>query len=139
MPTKHKRVPCWTNSLVCTTSTNALRFIAGVFKKTARLSDVIGRLGNTEFAVLAPDTRAEGVTTLAKRLADAVGSGQPLREMASVRSHAGYEAIVDYHERPMEPLDMLFNATAALRKARLENDHNGNWIRQFEEETRSNT
>lgn len=120
-------------------TTNALRSIAGVLKKTARLSDVIGRFGNTEFAVLAPDTRAVGITVLARRLAKAVGSEHPMREMPAMRCHAGYEAIPDYHEHPVEPLDMFFNASTALRQARLESDRTGDWIRPFQKTTVTGT
>src|SRR5690242_6285618 len=43
-------------------------------KAAARLSDVIGRLGATEFAVLAPGTDAEGARRLAERLASSVSA-----------------------------------------------------------------
>jgi diguanylate cyclase (GGDEF)-like protein len=108
--------------------------IAEVFKTTARLSDIVGRLGKTEFAIIAPDTNAQGATQLAKRLADAAISAHPGQQVPDVNFRAGYEAVPDYHEEPIEPVDMLVHATTALRVARqAQNRQNGSWIRPFEE------
>ena len=50
----------------------ALDIVAQAFQGTARSSDIIGRLGRSEFAVIAPSTDAEGAARLAERLAAAV-------------------------------------------------------------------
>lgn len=113
----------------------AIRRLADVFKATARLSDVVGRLGRTEFAVIAPDTTAVGATRLAERLARA-GAGDPTFKPRGVSFHAGYEAIPDYHAHPIEPVDMLVRATTALRMVRQHGrlgGPDGDWIRPFNE------
>jgi diguanylate cyclase (GGDEF)-like protein len=108
--------------------------IAEVFKSTARLSDIVGRLGKTEFAIIAPDTNAAGATQLAKRLAEAAMLSYPDAQAPDVNFRAGYEAVPDYHEKPIEPVDLLVHATTALRMARqAESRHDGSWIRPFEE------
>src|SRR3989442_13864691 len=50
-----------------------------VLKSSARLSDVIGRLSPTEFAVLAPGTNSAGVRGLPARLARGPAGGAPAR------------------------------------------------------------
>src|SRR5216117_4381403 len=64
-------------------------------KAAARLSDVIGRLGATEFAVLAPGTDAEGARRLAERLASSVAAATiaPAGAPPAVRMRCGYEAV----------------------------------------------
>ncbi|HYV98567.1 MAG TPA: GGDEF domain-containing protein [Gemmatimonadaceae bacterium] len=49
-----------------------LRDIGTVLRTTARLSDVVARVGGEEFTILAPDTDEKGATMFAQRLLDAV-------------------------------------------------------------------
>src|SRR5204863_3678759 len=49
--------------------------LAGAFRATGRISDAIGRLGPTEFAVVASGTDAGGAVRLAERLANAGTEG----------------------------------------------------------------
>ena len=85
---------------------------------SSRRSDVIGRLGPTEFAVLAPGTNAAGARSLAERLTTSLeeatapgigGTGGALR----VRS--GYEAVANVGYTPIEPVDLLVRAAATAR------------------------
>jgi diguanylate cyclase (GGDEF)-like protein len=98
----------------------ALDIVSQAFQVTARSSDVIGRLGRSEFAVIAPATDADGAMRLAERLAAAVDARQPTSgaRVSGVRLRAGYEAVADLHETPVEPVDLLVRATAALRQVR---------------------
>ena len=102
----------------------ALAIVAQAFQGTARSSDIIGRLGRSEFAVIAPATDAEGAMRLAERLASAVEAREPApgTRVSGVKVRAGYEAVADLHETPVEPVDLLVRATAALRQVR---DHAG--------------
>lgn len=86
----------------------------------ARRSDVIGRLGPTEFAVLAPGTDASGAKRLAQRLtrsleAAAPGRGAGADKALHVRS--GYEAVANVGYAPIEPVELLVRAAAAVRAA----------------------
>src|SRR5690349_153296 len=97
----------------------ALEVVAKAFNGTARSSDVIGRLGRSEFAVIAPATDAEGAARLAARLADAVEANRAgAQGMGALTLRAGYEAVADLHDTPVEPVDLLVRATAALRQVR---------------------
>src|SRR5438270_8345669 len=74
-----------------------LRRSVQAIKAAARLSDVIGRLGATEFAVLAPGTDAEGARRLAERLASSVAAATiaPAGAPPAVRMRCGYEAVAN--------------------------------------------
>lgn len=106
--------------------------VARTLKSSGRISDAIGRLGPTEFAVIAPETDAAGAVKLAERLAQAVRAvtheGRP---GAGPRVKVGYDSVANYREAPIEPMDMLIRATSALRNAK--SDRAGAWIQPFED------
>lgn len=104
------------------TTSSAVDRIVRVFKDTARVSDAVGRLGNTEFVVLAPDTGPVGALRLAERLSNAAASGEAgeteTAEAANrLRLRAGYYAVPNFHEASIEPVEMLVRATMALRNS----------------------
>ena len=49
-----------------------LKSLAGIFARSVRISDVLGRLGGEEFTIVMPDTDEEGAKNLAERLRKAV-------------------------------------------------------------------
>ena len=103
-------------------------------KASARLSDVIGRLTPSEFAVLAPGTDASGARRLAERLGSSLQAAlapAPADGVASpLRVRCGYEAVANLGYAPIEPVEFLIRASAALRTGRPEG---GGWIRRFEQ------
>src|SRR5207248_2412795 len=107
-------------------------------KASARLSDVIGRLSPTEFAVLAPGTDAAGARRLAERLASSVSTPSTTGEPAtagstgtpSPRVRCGYEAVANVGYAPIEPVDLLVRAAAAVRTGKTDS---GSWLRRFDE------
>jgi diguanylate cyclase (GGDEF)-like protein len=102
-------------------------------KSAARLSDVIGRLGTNEFAVLAPGTDGSGARRLAERLAGSVsGAHAPgaTPGAAPVRVRCGYEAVANIGYTPIEPVDLLVRASVALRTGRADSN---DWLRRFDE------
>jgi diguanylate cyclase (GGDEF)-like protein len=114
---------------------NITRYVQAM-KSAARLSDVIGRLSATEFAVLAPGTDGGGARRLAERLAGSVSAAQatgtepPNAESTSVRVRCGYEAVANIGYTPIEPVDLLVRAAAAVRTGRADS---GSWLRRFDE------
>jgi diguanylate cyclase (GGDEF)-like protein len=68
------------------TGDEVLREMGALLRETARLGDVVARIGGEEFEILAPDTNAEGALILADRLQHAfhskvfasVGGQQPI-------------------------------------------------------------
>jgi len=102
-------------------------------KSSARLSDVVGRLSATEFAVLAPDTDAAGARRLAERLAQSIHTRttppDAARAAPGVRVRCGYEAVANMGYAPIEPVELLVRASAALRTGK---EESGGWIRRFD-------
>src|SRR3989449_426872 len=109
-----------------------LRRSVQAIKAAARLSDVIGRLGATEFAVLAPGTDAEGARRLAERLGSSVSAATiaPAGAPPAVRLRCGYEAVANGGHAPIEPVDLLVRAAAAVRTGKVDS---ATWLRRFDE------
>lgn len=109
--------------------THVLRDVASAFLGSGRVSDVIGRLGKSEIAVVAPGTDRAGAVALAERLAAAIAAAGPVP--GGIRLRAGYDAVPDAREFPSQAQDLLMRATIAMRKSRASG--NG-WLQAFEEE-----
>src|SRR6266704_2046785 len=99
-------------------------------KSNGRLSDVLGRLGPTEFAVIAPSTDPAGALRLAERMVRAIresstagGQSLPVRQV-----RVGYEAVSNVGYAPIQPVDLLVRASAALRRGTAEGGRS--WIRR---------
>jgi len=88
------------------------------------VSDTTGRLGPSEFAVLAPLTNRAGVARMGERLAEVTESGPMLR------LRAGYDAASGFHDGALDPTELLARARAALRASQA--DPAGPWLRPFE-------
>jgi diguanylate cyclase (GGDEF)-like protein len=107
--------------------------VGAVFRQVGRVSDAIGRLGPTEFAVIAPATGADGAVRLVNRLGGAVEATKiPVRGgERSVRIRAGYCAVPDFAESSVDAVELLLRATTALRD--LKGTGDGDRIRAFEQ------
>ena len=106
--------------------------IGRALRELGRVSDAIGRLGQSEFAILAPSTDGIGAAKLASRLADAIlEPGDEDGDLPELLLRAGYDAVTNVRETPVEARDLLLHATIALRKAR--SNGNGDWIQAFGE------
>ena len=109
----------------------AVEQVASAFRSAGRLSDAIGRVGPTEFAVVACATDAAGSVRLAERLARAVAEGAGARPGAAARFRlrAGYYVLPDSQVRSADATETILRAASALRLARTE--PSGSWIRPF--------
>jgi PleD family two-component response regulator len=105
-----------------------VRAIANAIRSTGRTSDAIGRLGASEFAVVAPTTDSVGAKRLAERLVDA--SRRAARD-ARIELRAGFDAVDNAREDPAAARELLRNAVLALRRARASG--NGASITAFRE------
>jgi diguanylate cyclase (GGDEF)-like protein len=104
--------------------------LASVLRDTGRSSDAIGILGPGEFAVVAHGTDSGGAVRFAERLAQAASETMPARLLSVA---AGYDAVANYHDSPIEPSDMLMRASMAMRQSRTEPMAGGMLhIRRFE-------
>lgn len=111
----------------------AIDHVARVLRLATRESDVVGRIGPAEFALVAPDTPEAGAVGCARRLAAEVGEARPpndARPLPRFRLYVGYDAVANVREAAVDGGELLSRATLALRSA--EAAPSGEWIRRFE-------
>lgn len=105
---------------------------AGLIAQTVRISDVVGAFGPAELAVLAPATDGAGAVKLAQRAAGGLReseiSGTLLVPGATLR--VGYDAVDNLSYAPLEPVELLARASAAVRHGVPEPGYA--WVRRFE-------
>src|SRR5256885_427095 len=101
--------------------------------RRARVSDVVGALSPTEFAVLAPSTDHAGAVKLAQRIGAALleviganGSSAAARAL-----QIGYDAVPNLKYSPIDPVALLLRATTAVRTGTPE--PGCSWMRRFDE------
>jgi DNA-binding response OmpR family regulator len=95
--------------------------IAHVVAQNTRTSDVVGTLEPTTVTVLAPATDRVGAAKLAERV------GGTLRDPAL---RVGYDAVANLTYAPMDPVELLARARAAVRHGR--SDPARAWLRCFD-------
>jgi diguanylate cyclase (GGDEF)-like protein len=96
--------------------------LAGLLRRTGRTSDAVGRLGRTEFAIIAPATEASGAQRLAERVREAVdaerialnGAGAGMEHL---RVRAGYYAVPNFAESTVDAVEIVVRAASALRQS----------------------
>jgi PleD family two-component response regulator len=107
--------------------------VGQLFKRAGRASDAIGRLGHSEFAVIAPATSSDGALRLIQRLGGTIeASPMPVRGgERTLRVRAGYCAVPDFAESPVDAVELLLRATTALRD--LKRDGDSEQVRSFDQ------
>jgi predicted signal transduction protein with EAL and GGDEF domain len=107
--------------------------IGQLLKRVGRSSDAIGRLGQSEFAVIAPATDTEGALRLVRRLGGSIESAPiPVRGGERfLRMQAGYCAVPDFAESTVDAVELLLRATTALRD--LKRDGESVQVRGFDQ------
>jgi diguanylate cyclase (GGDEF)-like protein len=104
---------------------DTLRDVARLLKASGRHSDAIGRVGPTEFALIAAGVNRAGARRLAQRLRDAVG----------IELRAGYDAAGSRRTSggagggALEARSLLARAARALELARMQ----GKWVKEARE------
>lgn len=92
--------------------------VGDVCRRTARSSDAVGRLGRSEFAIIAPATDQGGARRLVERLKDQVESLPLVIDGAHrpVRFKAGYYAVSDFSQSSVDAVELLLRAASAIRQ-----------------------
>jgi diguanylate cyclase (GGDEF)-like protein len=107
--------------------------IGGVLRAAGRASDAIGRLGQSEFAIVAPSTPATGAVRLVERMREKMqaASIELGGSEHTIMIRAGYAAAPDMAESPVDADEMLLRAVRALHHLRTEG--NGAFVRSYEQ------
>ena len=91
-----------------------------ICRRTGRLSDAIGCMGPMQFAIVAPRTEADGAVQLIERFRRSI-EDSPLSIGGfehSMHIRAGYCAVPNFSESPIDAVELLLRASAALRYTR---------------------
>lgn len=110
--------------------------VGSILRQRGRASDVIGRLGDAEYAVIAPNTEARGAVQMVERLERAVAESAGASPNG-IHLRAGYSAIPDLSSSSLDALQVLLQATTALRSLQADTAPPGTRLRSFEEVTPS--
>jgi diguanylate cyclase (GGDEF)-like protein len=108
--------------------------VAVLFRQAGRASDAIGRLGQSEYGVIAPATGPDAAIRMVRRLGGVIESSPiPVRGgEKTLRLRAGYCAVADFAESSVDAVELLLRATTALRDLKREGQK-GDRIRAFEQ------
>jgi DNA-binding response OmpR family regulator len=99
--------------------------VASVFRAQSRRSDVVGRMGESRLAILAPDTEASGARLLVARLQREFDKAATEHTIPyPVRLRAGYSAVPDLATAKIEVEDLVHRAESALDQAMLQTGGN---------------
>jgi len=113
-----------------TASPVVVDFASRLLQASGRASDAIGRAAGGEFLLLAPSTAPAGAARMARRLSQVIEGGPRPAGLPPLEVRAGFEAVVDLHETPLDPASLLGHASAALVRARAAG--NGSRIQRYE-------
>jgi len=106
--------------------------VAHVFREQSRQSDVVGLVGESRLAILAPDTDAAGARLLVARLQRELDRATKNRTIGGeVRLRAGYSAVADLSEAQVNVAELVQRAESALDHAPIQGD--GDAIVSFED------
>ena len=129
MARKHGGLAC---VVLATDAASSDPTIGSRVARALRISDVVGALSATGIAVLAPGTDQQGAAGLARRLAAVLGVADagrtPLVPGTTLR--VGYDAVANLKYSPIDPVDLLVRADAAVQAGVPE--PGSPWLRRFE-------
>jgi diguanylate cyclase (GGDEF)-like protein len=97
-----------------------IRRVAELIGGETRDSDSLGRVGDNEFLVLAPDADVAGVVSLAERLARAVEGRAADEAGKAVTIRAGCFAVGNFREAAIDTVELMTRSTLALRQLQAE-------------------
>lgn len=92
--------------------------VPALLRKVVRGSDIVGRLGQNEYVILAPETEMPGLMQLANRLVTAFDA-ETVAYGAAASLRVGCYAVPDFGSIHIEPVEMIVRSTQALRLAQL--------------------
>src|SRR5690349_14691043 len=127
MARKHGGLACVVLAIDATSAT-----LGGQLARALRISDVVGALSPTGIAVLAPGTDHQGAAGLARRLVAMLSAPYNGRAplVPGTTLSVGYDAVANLKYSPIDPVDLLVRADAAVQAGVPE--PGSPWLRRFE-------
>lgn len=97
--------------------------VAHVFREQSRQSDVVGHVGDSRFAILAPDTDAAGARLLVARLQRELDKASKNKSIGGeVRLRAGFSAVSDLATANVNVPELVHRAQSALDHAPIQGE-----------------
>jgi DNA-binding response OmpR family regulator len=97
--------------------------VAHVFREQSRQSDVVGHVGDSRLAILAPDTDAEGARLLVARLQRELDRASKNKSIGGqVRLRVGYSAVTDLAASKVNVAELVHRAESALDHAPIQGE-----------------
>jgi DNA-binding response OmpR family regulator len=97
--------------------------VAHVFREQSRQSDVVGHVGDSRFAILAPDTDAAGARLLVARLQRELDKASKNKSIGGeVRLRAGFSAVSDLATANVNVAELVHRAESALDHAPIQGE-----------------
>lgn len=108
--------------------------VANLFRAQARKSDIVGHMGGSRLAILAPDTDGPAARRLVERLQKELDAAtENSHTLGRLRLRAGYCAVSDFSAANFDPGQLVQRAEAALDNVPL--DGRGEAILSYDEVT----
>jgi DNA-binding response OmpR family regulator len=91
--------------------------VASVFRAQSRKSDIVGVMGESRVAILAPDTNAEGARLLVARMQNEFDKASRSHAIGGpIRLRAGYSAVADLATANVSVEELVHRAELALNR-----------------------
>ena len=114
------------SSMLWSEGPTGLADVAHVFREQSRQSDVVGHVGDSRFAILAPDTDAAGARLLVARLQRELDKATKNKSIAGqVRLRAGFSAVSDLASANLNVAELVHRAESALDHVPLKGEGEG--------------
>ena len=98
--------------------------VAHVFREQSRQSDVVGHVGDSRFAILAPDTDADGARLLVARLQRELDKASKNKTIGGeIRLRAGFSAVPDLATANVNVAELVHRAESALDHAPIQGEN----------------
>ena len=111
------------SSMLWKESSTGFADVAHVFREQSRQSDVVGLVGESRLAILAPDTDAAGARLLVARLQRELDHAARANTISGqVRLRVGYSAVQDLAESKVNVAELVHRAESALDHAPIQGD-----------------
>jgi DNA-binding response OmpR family regulator len=94
--------------------------VVHILREQARKSDVVAKTGDSQLAILAPDTDAAGARLLVARLQREIDAASKNTHSGSFRLRAGYCAVSDLSAANVDVTELVHRANSALAHVRVD-------------------